>query len=255
MQRAVWVVLCVLSATPTVRHGTALAALRSSSQIAIAVDSRVVDRLGMRLADACKLRVFGDTAVAIHGLSSDDRTGLDLFAEAARALDRRDGLDAAVRRLAASAPAPLSRTVAWLAREDPLALAAPALQASPAGIVLARFERGEPHLGYIRFRAEPRGAEPRDVAATIQLCPGSCPTGSGAILVSPDDSAIASFSNSHPEYWTRDLGPQARQFVESQADGRFVEVGPPIDVLTVTKRGITWLARKPDCREKETAGD
>jgi hypothetical protein len=251
MIRVLVLALCCAWPADTSRHGTALAALRDQNEVAIATDSRVLDRLGMRVPDACKLRVVDDTAIAVHGLAADEAAEFDLFAIAAESLAQRAGLSAAVHSIASRATGPLTRALARVLREDPLMLHAPGQKTNPAGVVLARFEHGAPRLGYVRFLTRSDASGTVTVTPESRLCPGDCPTGVGAILVSPDSAAQARFEAAHPDYWQHDLVPQAVGFVQTQIQGPFNDVGPPIDAIRVAKGRISWVARKDGCRERE----
>ena len=76
--------LLAAQAPGALSHGTAIAAIRTPSGVAIAADSRVVDQHGRRRPDTCKIRIAGDTVFAVHGMSSHG-SGLDLFALASDA--------------------------------------------------------------------------------------------------------------------------------------------------------------------------
>jgi hypothetical protein len=136
-------------------------------------------------------------------------------------------------------------------QEDPLMLMVPGLKTNPAGVVLARYEHGEPRMGYVRFLMGPDAVGGVKVTSESRQCPGDCPTGIGSILVSPDSAAVSNFEASHPEYWKQDLAPQAIAFVQTQIQGPWKDVGPPIDAIRIAKGKITWIARKDGCREKE----
>ena len=251
MTRVLVLALCCAWSSDLSRHGTALAALRDKAEVAIAADSRVLDRLGMRVPDACKLRVVDDTVVGVHGLAEDGASDFDLFAIAAESLAQHSDLSATVKNVASRAAAPLTRALMRILQEDPLMLMVPGLKTNPAGVVLARYEHGEPRMGYVRFLMGPDAVGGVKVTSESRQCPGDCPTGIGSILVSPDSAAVSNFEASHPEYWKQDLAPQAIAFVQTQIQGPWKDVGPPIDAIRIAKGKITWIARKDGCREKE----
>jgi hypothetical protein len=232
-----------------VRHGTALAALRDKDEIAIAADSRVLDGMGLRLPDGCKIRVYNDTIAAVHGIAENETTTFDLFALASKAIAAGGDLTTVAQRLANAAAAPLARAIADMQDTDPLLLQNFGLGTNPAGIVLARHESGGPKLAYVRFLL--KKSTDLVVQADLQVCPGQCPTGALAVLVSPDPNAATGFDLWHPEYWKLPLGPQVADFVKTQAQGLLANVGPPVDVIQLAHGRITWTARKDSCREKE----
>ena len=253
MFRALVLALCCVVPIGTTRHGTALAALRDKDEVAIAADSRVVDRLGMRMPDACKLHVVGDTAIGLNGLTEDSESGFDLWKLVKAALTPHADLSATVDRVATAAADPLTRAVQRILADDPLMLEAPDLRSNPAGVALARYEHGSPRLAYLRFLSKSDGHGGLRIVAETLACPGTCPTGIGAILVSPDAGATAMFDVQNPQYWKRPLGPQAISFVEHQFSDLFPNVGPPVDAIRVSGGKIVWLARKEGCAASEAA--
>jgi hypothetical protein len=253
MFRALVLAICCVVPIGTIRHGTALAALRDTNEIAIAADSRVLDRLGMRLPDACKLHVVGDTVIALHGLAEDSESDYDLLQITIAALAPRADLTATVMRIATAGAEPLSRAVQRLLEDDPLMLRSPDLRSSPAGVVIARFEHGTPRLGYVKFVSKPDGHGGLRLSTETLYCPGTCPTGIGAVLVSPDAGAAPMFDLQNPQYWKRPLGPQAIAFVDHQLSDLYPNVGPPVDAIRVADGKIIWLARKDGCPASEAA--
>jgi hypothetical protein len=223
--------------------------LRDKDEIAIAADSRVLDGMGLRLPDACKLRVFNDTVVGVHGIAENSDTSFDLFALSAQSIAAGGDLGTVARRLAAAASGPLGRAIAQLKEDDPLVITAGGLDTNPAGVVFARYESGTPKLAYVRFGLK-KGPE-LVVQPEIEQCPGHCPAGTIAVLVSPDPTAESGFELWHPEYWKQPLTPQVAAFVTTQAQGLFANVGPPVDVIQLARGRIVWTARKDGCREKE----
>lgn len=253
MFRALVLAVCVVAPIGAIRHGTALAALRDKDEVAIAADSRVLDRLGMRLPDACKLHVVGDTVIGLNGLSEDSESGFDALKITMAALTPRADLSATVDRVANAVRGPLTRAVQRILEDDALMLAAPDLRSNPAGVTLARFERGTPRLGYVRWLTKSDGQGGVRIASETLLCPGTCPTGIGAVLVSPDAGATAMFDVQNPQYWKHPLGPQAVGFVQHQFSDLYPNVGPPVDAIRIADGKITWLARKDGCPASEAA--
>ena len=253
MFRMLVLAICCVVPIGTVRHGTALAALRDKDEVVIAADSRVLDRLGMRLPDACKLHVAGDTAIGINGLAEDSDAGYDLLKIVMTALAPRTDLSATVARIASAGLEPVSHAVQRILEDDPLMLQAPDLRSNPAGVAVARYEHGGPRLGYVKFVSKPDGHGGIRLATETLFCPGTCPTGVGAVLVAPDPGAAPMFDLQYPQYWKRPLGPEAVSFVQHQFSDLYPNVGPPVDALRVADGKITWLARKDGCPASEPA--
>src|SRR5262249_38899662 len=171
MFRALVLAVCCLAPIGTSRHGTALAALRDKDEVAIAADSRVLDRLGMRLPDACKLHVAGETAIGLHGLTEDSEPAYDLLKITMAALTPRADLTPTVERIAAAAVEPVTRAVRRILEDDPLMLRAPDLRSNPAGVALARYEHGAPRLGYVRFLSKSDGHGGFTLVPQTLFCP------------------------------------------------------------------------------------
>jgi hypothetical protein len=192
--------LCCLASTPTIRHGTAIAAIRVPSELVIAADSRVIDGLNRGMPDACKIRVTQDTVFTVHGMSTDSETGFDLFGIISNILRGGGNLSVAVANVAASVTGPLTRALERLRRDEPSVFQRNAIEMAPVGVILGRYARGAPRLGYVRFITQIERDNRIRIDPQVRICPGAdCQGGVAGVFVGPGDAAEA-FQKSHPEY-------------------------------------------------------
>ena len=237
--------LLAAQAPGALSHGTAIAAIRTPSGVAIAADSRVVDQHGRRRPDTCKIRIAGDTVFAVHGMSSHG-SGLDLFALASDAARSAPDLRSASDEIAARARGPIRTALASLRETDPGVFERYALGKAPAGVVLARYEKEGAALSYVRFTLrDPDGA--LKVEAEIRDCPGrDCPDGVSAVFVGPSGH-VAAFQRTHTRYWGRGYARNAFSFVEAEASHGHRDIGGPVQVILLRGGRIAWAQRSAPC--------
>ncbi len=226
-------------------HGTAIAAIRTPSELVIAADSRVVDEHGRRLPDTCKVRIVDDTVFAIHGMSAHP-AGLDLFALVTDVVAFAPDLRTASGGVVSRATGPIRAAVSDLRSSAPRTFERYVAGKAPAGVLLARIEHGRPAISYIRFSVSD-AAGSFSIRAEVRSCPGAdCPTGVTAIFVGPAED-VSDFKASHPGYWTRDPSSIASAFVRREVSHRHDDIGGPVQVLRLRSSGVAWLSRKPPC--------
>lgn len=103
-------------------------------------------------------------------------------------------------------------------------------------------EDGTPKVRVLNYyvSVEDQHLEPHFIS-----CPGDCPTGSLTLLTGPDED----IEREHAE---RDLGVWStaelfRRFIQRQIDRGRPTIGPPIDVVRLTRSGIDTKGLKPQC--------
>jgi hypothetical protein len=86
-------------------------------------------------------------------------------------------------------------------------------------------------------------------------CPGDdCPLGEIAIYLGAHD-AIDRFRGENPDSYAVGLVKAVRQLVQLEIDDRPDSVGPPIDVLRITKDGPEWIEHKKECPNIQKQGE
>src|SRR5262245_15676294 len=172
--------LCSCSDTSLIRSGTAIAAMRTPSEIVIAADSRVSDGDGKLMPDECKIRVVGDTVFAAAGVSGA-LGGFDLFDLAANALQQPGDFDSQLKSVADTVLPALGKSLHLTRSKDP-AFFDRTIDDKVSNLIVAKYEGGSNRLVWIEFIVhDPRGE--LTVDATAYRCPGpACPDGNGGFL-------------------------------------------------------------------------
>lgn len=230
-------------------HGTAIAAIRTSNQIVVAADSRAVNEKNDPLNERiCKIVDLGKVFVAVHGMSDHRPSGFSALSILPHATANAQTVAEILDRLELLINEPLSLALEDLRRSAPIVFKQNALDMAPLGFIFVSLERDTPVLASLRFTVAGPGTGPVKLIAGKRYCPGpDCPDGRASVLVgSRDDQEL--FKRTHPNFWDGDLVEVARAFVQMEIDKGLVDVGPPIDILQITKAGPKWIQRKAECQ-------
>lgn len=92
-----------------------------------------------------------------------------------------------------------------------------------------------------------KGGETANI--TRKDCPGAnCIQDTYAAFLGSHDVNMP-YVNEHPEIKSIDLALAARKLVELEIESNPNEVGPPIDILRITRNRAEWVQRKTECPE------
>ncbi|SRR5712691_872718 len=218
-------------------HGTAIAVIRTDTEIVIAADSRAKSGTGQRQPDACKICPFGKYFVSAHGIAGTDA----ILSAASRALDGSDSL-ARKLSLIRDAIAPLIRKAIQ---------AEAAAREINSGVIVMGFEDNVLQLGYVGFT--PTLSDGVYVATPeIHICPPECTRDRvGSFFVSPDKAIFDD---------TGDPLKAVKQFVRkeiaaarSERDTKTVsDVGGPIQILRIESNGRShWIKKPKICKRQK----
>ncbi|MCA1600695.1 MAG: hypothetical protein LC776_03275 [Acidobacteria bacterium] len=256
---ALWLLTTSLTllAQPADAHGTALFVIRTPKEIVVAADSREIALQTHTTSPdpVCKIRVFGDAFVVISGMVSDSRSNFFALAIVDQAGNADRSLQWRIAMFEELVKGPLEKALQRIKWEDPVAYQE--YVTTPLGIRFLGVEEGELVLYNRRFPVN--DSIPNAVTVNIERrrCPGTdCPTGIVAVYVQPPKATF--YTRLRQEFagfekGQGNLAEVARRFVQMQIDARLPNVGPPIDLLRVTKNGPEWICQKPEC-DKEGKG-
>lgn len=216
-------------------RATLLAGYRSGDEVIIAADSlRTVKTVPPVRMQACKIRNFGDVVFAAAGDSTLPGQGFSIETISASLHERnRVGSDALTDRIAKFD----QQTIAAFKK-----LHKQRQNGRPVTftyIVAFAFE-GRP-VAHLRTLKSADGAV--EIGRLETLAEGGVVfTGQSGIVdrlsgvTRPDDPTPAAL---------------LKAVIEHQARRTPDKVGRPVDIIRLTEKGVTWLQRKPECRERE----
>jgi hypothetical protein len=237
-----------MSRPSSLKGGTAIAAIWTPDEVVIAADSadNEIRQGEMWTVDsACKIRVYGKFVFAVKGIRCGE-PDFDVHSIVEQILRQDKSLAEAVRCLTELLPAPLREVADQLRKTDRQAFDL-AFQRLPLEVIVATNEGGNPQMGSVRVVVE--HSEP-DFSMAIEG--HHCPADAGGcailpLLLPPSTVSQLEYQEQYPEIDPGDLVSYARAFVQFMIDREEPGVGPPIDVLQITRLGRRWVQCKPGC--------
>ena len=115
-------------------------------------------------------------------------------------------------------------------------------------LIIAGFEKGKPLIFVRSFRALQFNPGQIGVSVIPDDCLDNC---EGAVVTRflGETEAIEDLPEETRGFWQSGLEDGVRRLIETEIAARSEYVGPPIDIVRITKSGIQWVARKPECQE------
>jgi len=241
-----------MTISTTLGHSTTIVGIRTPELVVIAGDSAGTFRGGGpdKTRSVCKVFSVRAAGFAIGGLAKDPARGFDAEAAVANALQDRESIRGAMIKIRDILSNALIAELERLKKEEST-LYEWSLRGAGGYVTLvliAAFEGEQPVTSAIAFKGheDPPG---RIGLTTSQLnCPGDCPGGVLTFFLG-ERSAIDRYTVKHGKNF--DMSPEkaAPFLVGLEIGAGTTGVGPPIDVLKITKEGPFWIARKAGCAD------
>lgn len=250
--RVVIVVCFLFAASLQTSSQTSIVIIRKPNELVAAADSKGTPSEGNTtvLGDRplCKIKQTGDTFFAAAGLYLDTGTNFNLV-EIVVEVSRRGGtsLEKATR-FEEMIREPIIRAMRSIKSNKRDYYQRRFAGKESVQVAFFAWESGAPEL-HIRsvtvtgkFGRETANIDRKD-------CPGSdCVNNTMASFLGNND-AILRYVREHPEIRNTDLVAASQKLVEIEIADIPREVGPPIDILRITKDHTEWIKKKPECRD------
>jgi len=214
---------------------TSLAVIRTDKEIVIAADSRVTSLSSEEAQpDMCKVRQTGNAIAAFVGMvsaSAGPNAVFDATGTVDAILDENGTLAAKAEKIRSTLGRQLERVLGFAPRTVFVQLNGFVL-----GVVVAGEDEDEPvmKLHYVEFTLSRAGA----LISSVSHCPGDgCPRGVLRIVAPP--TRDIDFHDTG-EHW-------ARGYVQSQIDRGLPTIGPPLQLVRITHRGLDWIDQPLVC--------
>jgi hypothetical protein len=244
------VLLILASSSGNSIHATTIVVARTAHEIVIGADSKVTDAYGGDLKkQACKILQIGNLVFAFEGFTVDRRTGFNVPDIARQALRSR-GAATAAEKVSVFTGFLLSRLFDELPSVQKHEREAYHIKFSGGriflSIVIAGFERGRPLVFVRNFRVVQIGPERIGVSVLPDDCLKNC---QGEIVTRflGETAAIDGLPDETAGFWQQGLVDGVRRLIDTEIVARSEYVGPPIDIVRIDKRGVSWIQRKPEC--------
>jgi hypothetical protein len=233
-------------------HGTAVFVIRTPHAVVVAADSRSVSGNDIPHPEpVCKIRRFGNAYIVVHGMTQDLPTGYDVFSTLQAVGEQTELLADQIATFERLVTPPLEKTLQRLRRDEPGVFQRNTLEMAPLGVHFFGVEQGILVLYSRRFVVSPSPDNAVSVHIERRRCPGTdCSSDVAYVLVGAAEFKKR-FARENPDFWKGDVVESARKFVQMQIDAKVVDVGPPIDILRITKDEATWIQKKPACEDKK----
>jgi hypothetical protein len=239
MQR---LLLAVFLFFPTLALATSIVAVRTPRSFIIAADSKATYRGAPGPPTVCKIYRTGKLYFAISGLDYDK--GRNFFpAQIVAAKFSEAGTFArAVARVETAIKSALLDDLSAMKATDPQTFRFTVKDRDVTSILFAEFRAGLPRMASREFQYAD-SPQPHLTVNRI-TCPGDCPRGNQYFFLGEQAEATRFVRDHRRE--SLDPRATAESLVRLEAKSHPDDVGPPIVLLRVDRRGPQWLANS-DC--------
>lgn len=243
-------------------HGSSIVVMRNDSEIIIGTDSKRQRASRDDLSDAvpesvCKIVKADNVFIAsagIVGIGLDGRRDKisefdlnEIMSKAAlgtaRIYDKAEATAEAVERA-------LFRIYGWMKDKRHDLFERMFLGRQSLQVVIAGFDGTTPVLFVMAFEPGVSASGELKINRESRPCPGAaCPDGYVYIFMGKHD-AIDKHLTKNPGIWANSPVAVVRELIEVEAVYEPEAVGPPIDILRITKDGFEWIQEKEICEER-----
>jgi hypothetical protein len=116
-------------------------------------------------------------------------------------------------------------------------------------VVMAGLENGTPTFIVIAFEPSISPSGELKINFDFHPCPGiACPSNFVYIFMGKHE-AIDRYLPQDPDMWKNDPVDVVRKLIEIEVTSEHETVGPPIDILRITKEGSEWIQKKDMCAD------
>ena len=252
--------LVVLSALPA--YGSSLIVMRNNAEMVIGTDSKRLRTAREDLNDArselaCKIiradNIFittaGLTGIAFRKGHRDIPTEFDLT-EIIRTTALGEGsLPEKADVLAKTIDNALLKMYAWMKDRMPALFRQTMLGKEAAQVLMAGTEHETPVFVVMTFQPSLSPSGELEIQISSRPCPGTaCPSGSVYLFMGRHE-AIDRYLHTNPDIWTNDPVDVVRELLETEVASDPESVGPPLDILRITKEGSEWIQEKDMCED------
>jgi hypothetical protein len=245
-------VLCLLLMNPAfvenerpgyVMTGTAIAIIARNDQIAAAADSKVLLGPDRFSSSDCKIKQCKDAFFAIAGHRRVELTDFDAIYIATEACETTDNIADRMSKFETLVKAALSNMLRASWRRDRAYFVRSLRDKTVLQAAFFGFERGSPYLHARSYKCR-LSSDQITVEVERQGCQSQC----DMLTILGESRAIERYISQTPSYKKKAPTELVEKFVELEIADEPDSVGPPIDLLQITKTGAVWNRRKVDCQ-------
>jgi hypothetical protein len=228
---------------PTVALATSIVAVRTPRSFVIAADSKPTYRGAPGPPSVCKIYRAGKLYFAISGLDSDSDRGFFPAQIVAAKFSETRTFAHSVASVERAVSAALLDELNAMRATDPQTFRFTIRNRDVTSILLAEFRAGVPRIAAREFQYVDSPAP--GITVNRINCPGDCPAGNQYFFLGEQSEATQFVKNHRRE--TLDPRTVPESLVKLEARYHPDDVGPPVAVLRVDRRGPVWLAKGAGC--------
>jgi len=240
-------------------YGSSIIVVRNDNEVVIGTDSKTVitsrgDMSDAQSALSCKIIRADNVFIAFAGIAGivphDQRAiprEFDLAEIMNKAALREGSIMDKADTLAKAVESVLLRMSEWAKKKMPVLFEKMFLGRQSLQVLIAGIENGSPTIVVMAF--EPRISPSGEMEINIESrpCPGiACPGGLVYLFLGKHE-AIDRYLLGDPEIWKDDPVDVVRKLLNIETTAERQTVGPPIDILRITKEGSEWIQKKEMC--------
>ena len=227
-------------------YGTTVVAFRTPENIHIAADSRVTSTINPKdYRPYCKIRKVGSTFFAFAGIAEFYPTGFNLADLTAAACRKRGTVFEKTRQLEVLVKDPLANIIRFLSQGNRQKVRIPS--SYDIGVIICAVEKGVPVMAVRKFTPIFTRSGFDSISVERLDCPSPSVPTSGTFLAVIGHREIVTRHLRDRRLFADGIASGLRRLVQLEIDANPQAVGPPIDILELSKTSYRWIGRKPQC--------
>lgn len=226
--------------------GTTVVAFRTPTDICIAADSRVTSASNsLDYRPYCKIRKVGSTFFAFAGITEFYPTGFNL-ADLTTEVCRKPGtVFEKAQQLETLVKQSFTDIVEFYSPGNQQGVRVPS--SYDIGVVICAVERGIPIMSVRKFIPIYTKSHFDYIYVDRFDCPGRTAPASGTFLSTLGHNELVKQHLADRTLFVGGVVSGIRHLVQYEIDANPQAVGPPIDILELSKTSYRWIGRKPQC--------
>jgi hypothetical protein len=246
------VILCLFMVNPSsvedessgfVTTGTAIAIMAKGKQIAAAADSKILITRGRIESTDCKIKQVGNVFFAIAGHRREELSDFDAIYIATEACNTANNIQDRIIKFETMMK-PALYNLLWVSRKKAPSYYESSLRDKMiVQVAFFGFERGSPYL-YVRSYKDQSTSSQVGLQVERKECLGRC----DMLAILGKSRAAEKYLIQTPSLSKKPLIDLVKSLVELEIEDEPEIVGPPIDLLQLSKNGENWIERKSECQ-------
>jgi hypothetical protein len=242
------------SSAQTYTHGTAIFAIRTPDEIAVAADSREIGARGLPAPTrVCKIRqIDRNIFLTAYGLYEETQSEYNLWKIIQQAGKGFNTVSSMADSFEAYLRSPLEKALKQIRMTSPHFYKEKCIKRPPLGVIFFGIEDEVLVFRHRKVTVYDPASGHIWVNFMREDCPGSgCRDGNMAVAVA-EERETESFSRSKKSLDLRaGVVDLARNFVTEVISKDAIQYAAPIDIIYLSKDGAKWIQKKGECDQRD----